>query len=175
MLPALIGGAMGVIGQMGANQANAGEGLAQRQWQEAMSNSAVQRSAKDMEAAGLNRILALGNPASTPSGGMPTHENVMGGLASSVRDAIQFKMQKEKQAEEIQVLKAQKLATQAAAGKSMAETALLENEQPAARVKGSMWQKLENSMKSGAEKWQQRSDNQNKEIKNLKLQLFKKN
>lgn len=39
----------------------------QMQWQENMSNTAYQRAARDLEAAGLNRVLALGNSASTPS------------------------------------------------------------------------------------------------------------
>lgn len=42
---------------------------ANRQWQTQMSNSAHQRAAADMKAAGLNRILAAGSPAHTPSGG----------------------------------------------------------------------------------------------------------
>lgn len=37
-------------------------------WQEHMSNTAYQRAARDLEKAGLNRVLALGSPASTPSG-----------------------------------------------------------------------------------------------------------
>ena len=44
-------------------------------FQERMSNTAYRRAAIDLEAAGLNRILALGKPASSPSGAMPQVEN----------------------------------------------------------------------------------------------------
>ena len=47
---------------------NAKEAQKQRDWQTEMSNTAYQRAATDLEAAGLNRIIALGSPASTPSG-----------------------------------------------------------------------------------------------------------
>ncbi|MEM2002790.1 MAG: hypothetical protein QXT77_09115 [Candidatus Methanomethylicaceae archaeon] len=47
---------------------NAREARKNRKWQEEMSNTAYQRAASDLEKAGLNRVLALGSPAATPSG-----------------------------------------------------------------------------------------------------------
>lgn len=47
---------------------NAHEASKNRDFQEDMANTAYQRAAKDLEAAGLNRVLAFGSPAATPSG-----------------------------------------------------------------------------------------------------------
>lgn len=55
-----------------------------RRFQQMMSNTAYQRAAADLEKAGLNRILALGSPASTPGGSVAS----MAGLGSSIVGAM---------------------------------------------------------------------------------------
>lgn len=47
---------------------NAGYAQGTRDWQEYMAGTAYTRAARDLHTAGLNRVLALGSPAVTPSG-----------------------------------------------------------------------------------------------------------
>ncbi|AXL14439.1 DNA pilot protein [Microviridae sp.] len=67
---AIAGAAGSLLGDVGTAYASARQAKKQMEFQERMSNTAYQRAADDLEAAGLNRILALGSPASTPGGAM---------------------------------------------------------------------------------------------------------
>ena len=63
---------------------NSAEALANREWQEKMSNTSYQRAVEDMKAAGLNPILAFANGgASTPGGSAGTISGASMGLTSS--------------------------------------------------------------------------------------------
>lgn len=97
VLPGLVGGLFGRSGQSAANRTNRQIAREQMAFQERMSNTAYQRAAKDLESAGLNRILALGNPASSPSGASARMENInapmQAGLENAVNTGLRVRMQ----------------------------------------------------------------------------------
>lgn len=86
-VPGVIGGMLGFRGQRDANKRNLQIAREQMAFQERMSNTAYQRAGKDLEAAGLNRILALGSPASSPAGALATMQNPMAGAHGALSKA----------------------------------------------------------------------------------------
>lgn len=88
----LIGGLIGKRGADKQNKMNLQLAREQMKFQQAMSNTAYQRAAKDLDAAGLNRILALGSPASTPAGAKATMENENSLLQAGVQSGISTAM-----------------------------------------------------------------------------------
>lgn len=100
----LIGGALGYLGQREANDTNVRladasnamnkeEAEKNRQFQERMSNTAVRRNKADMEAAGINPLLAAPTGASTPSGSAAstTAAHVENAIAPGITSAIEVK------------------------------------------------------------------------------------
>lgn len=83
----LVGGLMGWSGAKDANKRNLQIAREQMAFQERMSGTAYQRAAKDLEAAGLNRILAFGKPASTPPGAAQRMENEKAPIAAGMQNA----------------------------------------------------------------------------------------
>lgn len=89
----LIPAAISAIGGGLQNRSSAKAARENRQFQERMSSSAFQRSAKDAEAAGFNPMLAIDRPASSPGGSVAQVEDAVQKGVSSGMAARQFQKQ----------------------------------------------------------------------------------
>lgn len=126
----LLGGLFGRKGQKDTNAANAGLAREQMDFQERMSNTTHQREAKDLEAAGLNRLLSMNHAgASTPVGSTAHMENPnreMGEkISNSARMAADIMLTRESaktQQKTQKVLDSQEKLNDANTAKTIAET-----------------------------------------------------
>ncbi len=117
----VLGGKLTSSGQESANKQNIKLAREQMAFQERMSNSAYQRSAKDLEKAGLNRILALGSPATSPSGALATMQNEAQGLGEGVKAASSSAMALKTQQAQIANMQSQNGLINAQTAKAIAE------------------------------------------------------
>ena len=110
-----IGGLFGYKGQKDTNVASAQQAQKQMDFQERMSNTAVQRRMADLKAGGLNPILAGGKEASSPAG----QQAPVGNKAAAA-------MALANSAQSLQNLKAQESLTTNSAAKAKWESIMAE-------------------------------------------------
>lgn len=120
----LIGGLFGRSGQREANRRNLQIAREQMAFQERMSNTAYQRAATDLESAGLNRILALGKPASTPAGALATMQNTQAGMQQAMESGVSSALGAVRLRKDIQLADANINNTNAQAASARAQAAL---------------------------------------------------
>lgn len=151
-----IGGMFGLGGSIASAKMSEKQAKRQMEFQERMSNTAYQRAAADMEAAGLNRILAIGSPATTSGGAMGIvpdfGSSVVQGAQTGGSLAISHRAtakQIEKQDQEIRNLISDDRLKQELIKQNVEKTALWQTIRPMLTAAGKNFEELLSYFQSG--------------------------
>lgn len=165
----LIGAAGSYFGQQESMKFNAKEAAKNREFQERMARNAHQYAAEDMEKAGLNRILALGNQAATPSGSAASISPMdYGTIGSNAATAVEARRNLKAQNENIE---AQNDLIKAEIEQKQAETHFTKNKSALITPVGSGIQEFEGDIKDAWSEVRKAYKGEQKHLNQLNLYM----
>lgn len=138
----------------------------QQKFQERMSNTAISRAAADAKSAGFNPLIALGNPASSPSGASASAasaapmQNEMEGIASGALDLAQLTQNIRRTNADIGLTKDQQGLTKAQTAKTLVDAEVARKGIPESEIKNDIYDLI----RPGVKKIKQMFDSNSRSI-----------